>query len=92
MAEPVPIGNIGRPDAAFNWSHDYVYDPVLGRCPHRGRRSGAEKARAAQGEIIQAFLKRGVSPALKDAKGKSVLEWVKSDWIREMLANTPDVS
>jgi len=48
--------------------------------------SGAEKARAAQREIIQTFLKRGVSPALKDAKDKSVREWVKSDWIREMLA------
>ena len=48
--------------------------------------SGSEKARTAQREILQAFLERGVSPTLKDAKGKSVLEWAKSDWIREILA------
>jgi len=48
--------------------------------------TGSEKARAAQREILQAFLERGVSPTLKDAKGKSVLEWVKSRWIHEMLA------
>ena len=47
--------------------------------------SGAEKAKAAQREIIQAFLDHGVSPILKDAKGKSVLEWAKSEWIRQML-------
>jgi Ankyrin repeats (3 copies)/Ankyrin repeat len=48
--------------------------------------SGAEKARTAQREILQAFLERGVSPALKDAKGKSVLEWAKSDGIRQILS------
>jgi ankyrin repeat protein len=48
--------------------------------------SGAEKAKAAQREIIQAFLDRGLSPAIKDQKGKSVLEWAKSDWIRQMLS------
>jgi hypothetical protein len=47
--------------------------------------SGAEKAKAAQSEIIQAFLERGISPGLKDGKGKSVLAWAKSDWIREIL-------
>ena len=47
--------------------------------------SGSEKARMAQGEILRAFLERGVSPALTDAKGKSVLEWVKSDWIHKIL-------
>src|SRR5581483_212431 len=47
--------------------------------------SGADKARTAQREIIQAFLARGVSAQLKDAKGKSVLNWAKSDWIREAL-------
>src|SRR5229473_1701575 len=30
--------------------------------------SGAEKARIAQREILQAFLERGISPTLKDAK------------------------
>ena len=48
--------------------------------------SGAEKAKVAQREIILAFLEQGISPSLKDAKGKTVLEWAKSDWIRQMLA------
>ncbi len=47
--------------------------------------SGSEPARAAQQEIIGAFLERGVSPSLKDAKGKSVREWAPNDWIRKML-------
>jgi len=47
--------------------------------------SGAEIAKAAQREIVQLFLARGVSPKVKDEKGKSVFEWAKSDWIREML-------
>jgi hypothetical protein len=47
--------------------------------------SGAEKAKAAQREIIQAFLDHGVSPNLKDANGKSVLDWARSDGIRQML-------
>jgi hypothetical protein len=47
--------------------------------------SGADIAKMAQGEIIQAFLARGVSPKLADAKGKSVFDWARSDWIREML-------
>ena len=49
--------------------------------------SGAGKARMAQREIIEAFLERGVSPALKDGKGKSVLEWARSDWIRDVFAH-----
>jgi len=49
--------------------------------------SGAEKAKAAQREIIQAFLERGISPSLKDEKGKSILAWAKSDWIRQILAD-----
>jgi hypothetical protein len=48
--------------------------------------SGAEQARAAQREIILAFLEHGVSPKLKDVKDKSILEWAKSDWIRQTLA------
>lgn len=47
--------------------------------------SGAERAREAQREILEAFLARGVSPALTDAKGKSVLDWARSDWIRRIL-------
>ena len=49
--------------------------------------SGVEDARIAQREILQAFLERRVSPSLQDAKGKSVLEWAKSDWIRRILAD-----
>ncbi|MGO9922643.1 MAG: ankyrin repeat domain-containing protein [Isosphaeraceae bacterium] len=48
--------------------------------------TGAEKAKAAQREIIRAFLDHGASPAVKDNHGKSVMEWAKSDWIRQMLA------
>src|SRR5207237_8893822 len=48
--------------------------------------TGADATKAAQREIIQAFLERGVGPALEDAKGKSVMEWARSDWIRQMLA------
>lgn len=47
--------------------------------------SGTDKARAAQREIIEEFLRFGVSPAIKDCHGKSVLDWVKSGWIREMF-------
>lgn len=49
--------------------------------------SGAEKAKTAQREIIQAFLKWGISPSIRDGKGKSVLDWVRTDWIRLMLIN-----
>jgi hypothetical protein len=48
--------------------------------------SGSEKARMAQREILQAFLQQGVSPNLTDAKGKSVRDWARSDWIRKILA------
>jgi ankyrin repeat protein len=48
--------------------------------------SGTDKARAAQREIIEEFLRLGVSPAIKDCNGKSVLDWIKSSWIREMFA------
>jgi ankyrin repeat protein len=48
--------------------------------------SGAEAARAAQRDIIHAFLSFGLNPALQDGKGKSVLQWARSTWIREMLS------
>jgi hypothetical protein len=48
--------------------------------------SGADKARTAQRETLLAFLERGISPSLKDAKGKSVVEWAKSDWILQILS------
>jgi Ankyrin repeats (3 copies)/Ankyrin repeat len=48
--------------------------------------TGSEQARRAQREILQVFLEQGVSPNLTDAKGKSVLEWARSDWIHKILA------
>jgi hypothetical protein len=47
--------------------------------------SGTDKARAAQREIIEEFLRFGVSPEIKDCNGKSVLDWVRSGRIREMF-------
>jgi hypothetical protein len=47
--------------------------------------SGAEQAKAAQREIIQLFLDRGLKPSLQDARGRSVFDWVRSAWIREMF-------
>jgi ankyrin repeat protein len=47
--------------------------------------SGADVAKAAQRQIIAEFLSFGVSPALKDGRGKTVLDCARSDWIREML-------
>ena len=48
--------------------------------------TGAAAARAAQREIILTFLRAGLSPALSDDRGKSVLDWAKSGWIRDMLS------
>jgi ankyrin repeat protein len=47
--------------------------------------SGADVAKAAQGQIIAEFLSSGVSPSLKDGRGKTVLDSARSDWIRELL-------
>ncbi|HEX4590236.1 MAG TPA: ankyrin repeat domain-containing protein [Gemmataceae bacterium] len=47
--------------------------------------SGTEAARAGQRRIIELFLSRGISLAVKDAKGKSVRDWARSDWIRQLL-------
>lgn len=48
--------------------------------------AGAAEAVSAQREIIQQFLALGLSPALKCGRGKSVMEWARSSWIRELLA------
>lgn len=50
--------------------------------------SGSDPAKAAQREIIEAFLEHGVSPTIQDANGKSVLDWAKSDWICQMLSGS----
>jgi Ankyrin repeats (3 copies)/Ankyrin repeat len=47
--------------------------------------SGALEAVDAQREIIREFLRRGVSPSLRSARGKTVLESAQSMWIRELL-------
>ena len=47
--------------------------------------SGSDLARVAQREIIRIFLSAGVNLGLKDGKGKSVLDWARSSWIRAML-------
>ena len=50
--------------------------------------SGTDEARTAQREIIHEFLHAGLSPSLRDCHGKSVLDWAKSPWIRELLAKS----
>jgi len=55
------------------------------QCTGRGG-SGAEMAIAAQRQIIEKLLSFGVSPALKDGKGKSVSDWATSTWIRNLLS------
>ena len=47
--------------------------------------TGAEAAKAAQRQIIHDFLSFGVSPALKDGKGKSVFDCARTSWIRNIL-------
>jgi hypothetical protein len=47
--------------------------------------SGADVAIAAQCEIIEEFLSRGMDRAVKDGKGKSVLDCAASGWIRTLL-------
>ena len=47
--------------------------------------SGSEKARAAQRQIIEELLAMNVSTALKDGKGKSVLDCASSGWIQNLL-------
>jgi len=47
--------------------------------------SGTEKARTAQREILEAFLRRGVNPRLTVGNGKSVLDSARSEWIRRIL-------
>ena len=47
--------------------------------------SGDDEARRAQREIIEEFLTVGISPTLKDGKGKTVTDCANSVWIRELL-------
>lgn len=47
--------------------------------------SGRDAAREAQREIIESFLERGGNPKVKDLNGKSVLDWARSTWVRQIL-------
>ena len=47
--------------------------------------TGAAAAVSAQREIINEFLSFGVSPDLKNGRGKSVRDSVQSAWVREIL-------
>jgi hypothetical protein len=48
--------------------------------------SGDQAARAAQRRIIESMLAHGISPTIKDARGKSVLDWATSEWVRQSLS------
>jgi ankyrin repeat protein len=48
--------------------------------------SGTDAAKSAQRTIIETFLARGISPAIRDGKGKTVLDSAASTWIRELFA------
>jgi hypothetical protein len=50
--------------------------------------SGSEKAKAAQRQIIEDLLAINVSTALKDDKGKSVLDCASSAWIQNLLSES----
>jgi ankyrin repeat protein len=53
--------------------------------------SGTAMAKAGQRRIIREFLAFGLSPSLKNANGKSVLDWAGSGWTRDILTgNTAD--
>lgn len=54
--------------------------------------SGAEAAKVAQREIIREFLSFGLSPTLKDGNGKSVLDWARCSWMRDMLSSDAERS
>jgi Ankyrin repeats (many copies)/Ankyrin repeat len=55
--------------------------------------TGAAVARTAQRQIIEEFLSRGVSTALQDGNGKSVLECARITWIQDLLSeNVPGTS
>ena len=47
--------------------------------------SGESAAKEAQRQIIAEFFGRGVSPQLKDGKGKSVLDSARSETVRKLL-------
>ena len=47
--------------------------------------TGEEQAIAAQRQIIETFLSKGIRPTIKNAAGKTVLESARSQWIKDLL-------
>ncbi|HKQ26759.1 MAG TPA: ankyrin repeat domain-containing protein [Burkholderiales bacterium] len=52
--------------------------------------SGEEIAREAQRQIVDGFISFGVSPHLKDGKGRSVMDCAQSVWLRNLLVRNAD--
>jgi hypothetical protein len=50
--------------------------------------SGDDAAKAGQRRIIESMLAHRVSPMMKDGRGKSVLDWARSDWVRQLLCGS----
>lgn len=48
--------------------------------------SGDPAAKSAQQQIIASMLAHDASPMMKDAKGKSVMDWATSEWIQQLLS------
>jgi len=48
--------------------------------------TGDPVAKAAQRRIIEWMLRHKVKATMKDARGKSVLDWATSDWVRQLLS------
>lgn len=48
--------------------------------------SGDPAAKSAQRQIIELMLAHRASPKMKDARGKSVMDWATSQWIRQLLS------
>ncbi len=65
------------PNAAANHRRSGPLHLAMQNTGHGG--SGATAAIDAQRQIIAAFLAAGVSPALRDGKGKTVRDCAKSD-------------
>jgi len=50
--------------------------------------SGEPEAKAAQRQIIESMLSHKVSPKMKDARGKSVVDWATSEWTQQLLSGS----
>jgi ankyrin repeat protein len=47
--------------------------------------SGSPESKAQQKEIIEFLLKFGAKPEDKDVQGKTVRQWTKEEWIKELI-------